>query len=285
MTLERDLAPELNRALADLPSMPATSYLTAARKVRRRRRVVTGAVASAVLVGGLAIAPSLDDPAHRTQVASPGPSLEDGGTVTPVTGPALKGIDAFTTEGIPSWAQEYGNHGPVALAPDGRLWVAPGAVVQRAVVNPLGSTGTEDAPTSYAIEARYEDTTTWILLPGIMDEPGRWTSDFDLWVDDVTSRVQGRPTVAERLVHFVGPNSERLAAGDGVELVRQTSEVELPSYEQHPRSSAAEVRWGGKTWFVLAQGPASGPPFYEAYEQAVSAPDLDGFVAWLGRAA
>ena len=48
----------------------------------------------------------------------------------------LEGIDFFTTDDIPAWAQEYGNHGPVALSPQGRLWVAPDATVRRVVVDP-----------------------------------------------------------------------------------------------------------------------------------------------------
>ena len=283
MTLERDLAPDLDRALAHLPSVPAASYLAAARKVRRRRRVITGSVAFAVLVGGLALGSTLQDAADQTPVATPGPSLEDPGPETPVTGPGLKGVDAFTTEGIPSWASEYGNHGPVALAPDGRLWVAPGAVVQRTVVDPIGSPRPGKAPESYAVEARFEGETKWVLLPHEMDDPGRWTNDFDLWIDDVTSQMENRASVAERLVHFVGPGSATLAAGRGVELVRQLTGVELPAtWEQHPRSSVAEVRWGGKTWFVLATVPATGAPWLMAYEQAVvSADDIEGFLVWL----
>ena len=247
MTLERDLAPDLDRALAHLPSVPATSYLTAARKVRRRRRIASGSLAVAVLVGGgLVLESALDEPAAPTLVATPG--SDDPGPETPVTGPGLDGVDAFTTQGIPEWAQEYGNNGPIAIAPDGRLWIAPGAVVQRSVANPIDGEGTEDVPASYAVEARYEGETNWVLFPGTMEPPGLWTNDFDLWVDNQASQFENRPSVAERLVHFAGPDSERLASGDGVELVRQLNDVALPpsTFEQHPRSSVAEVRWGGR---------------------------------------
>jgi len=289
MTIERDLAPDLERALTHLPSVPPTTYLTAARKVRRRRRVLTGAAASVTLVGGLAFAPGLLDSPEPTPVASMGPSADRDTTRHPVTDmPALEGVPAFTTVDIPKWAQEYGNNGPVAMAPDNRLWVAPGAEVLRAVVNFLGSPGPGEVPTSYAVEARYEGATTWVTvpMPGIMDDPGRWTNDFELWVDNEARAAQGRPTITERLVHFVGPDSDELAANDGAELVRQISGVELPStYEQHPRTSVAEVRWGGRTWFVVAHGPRNDAPFYEPYERAVSAPDLDSFVEWLGATA
>jgi hypothetical protein len=286
MTIDHDLAPDLERALAHLPSVPAATYLTAARKVRRRRRVAAGSFAVAVLAGGIAVGSTLHDPAEQTPVATRGPSTDDL-TETPVTGPGLKGVDAFTTEGIPEWAQEYGNHGPVALAPDGRLWIAPGAEVLRSVVNPIDGAGTDEVPESYGVEARYEGEIKWILLPATMDDPGRWTNDFDLWVDNEASQFEDRPSVAERLVHFMGPDSETLAAGDGVELVRQIAGVDVSAiYPDVPRSSVAEVRWRGRTWFVLAQGPAHHPSWFEAYDQAiVSAEDLEGFLAWLGNRA
>ena len=283
MTIERDLAPDLDRALAHLPSVPATSYLTAARKVRRRRRIAGGSLAVAVLAGGVALGSTLIDSPEDTPVATPG-SL-DTTTEIPVTGPGLEGVDAFTTEGVPEWAQEYGNNGPVAIAEDGtgRLWIAPGAVVLRSVVNPIDGAGTAEVPESYAVEARYEGETRWVLLPYTMDDPGRWTNDFDLWVDNETSHYESRPSVAERLVHFVGPDSERLAAGNSVELVRQLNGVDLPQWQTHPRTSVAEVRSGGTTWFVVAMGPRHGAPFYTAYDQTiVEADDIEGFVAWLG---
>lgn len=283
MTIEPDLAPDLERALAHLPSVPATSYLSAARKARRRRRIAGGSLAVAVLAGGVAVGTALYDPAETTPVATPGPGLpEDPGPETPVTGPGLEGVDAFTTPGIPEWAQEYGNHGPVGLSPDGRLWIAPGAVVQKTIVDPIDRSE-PGPPESYGVEASFEGETRWILLPATMDDPGRWTNDFDLWVDNEASQFEDRPSFAERLVHFVGPDSEVLAGGNGVELVRQLNGVDLPNWQKHPRNSVAEVRSGGTTWFVLAMGPRHNAPFYMAYEQAiVAADDVEGFVAWLG---
>lgn len=280
MTIERDLAPDLEHALAHLPSVPATSYLTAARKVRRRRRIAGGSVAVAVLAGGMVFATTLDDSPEHIPVATPGSA--DPGPETPVTGPGLEGVDAFTTEGIPKWAQEYGNHGPVALAPDGRLWIAPGAVVQKTIVDPIDRSE-PGPPESYGVEARFEGETKWILLPATMDDPGRWTDDFDIWVDNEASQFEDQPSFAEGLVHFVGPESDRLATGNGVELVRQLNGVDLPNWQGHPRTSVAEVRSEGETWFVLAMGPRHGGPWYQAYERAiVAADDLDGFVTWLG---
>lgn len=65
-------------------------------------------------------------------------------------------------------------------------------------------------------------------------------------------------------------------------MVRQIDGVDLgPGWEEHPRSSVAEARWAGKTWFVLAQGPRHSANFYAAYDLAVSAPDIEGFMAFL----
>lgn len=283
MTTEPDLAPDLERALGHLPDVPATTYLVSARGVRRRRRAVAGVAAVAVLVGGVAAGTTWLDEPERTPVASGGPA--EGGSLEPqpVSGPGLKGVEAFTTEGIPDWAQEHGNHGPVALAPNGRMWVAPEATVLRTVVDPL--TPTEETPVSYAVEAEFKGRTVWVWIPGgVMDDPGRWTTDFDLWVEDQVDGFEGRPTVAERMVHFAGPDTETLAAGPQAELVRQLDDIELPgTYEQYERASVAEVRWRGQSWFVLAVGPHNGTEWTDAYEQSITgATDLEGFVAWLG---
>ena len=289
MTLERDLAPDLERSLEHLPSVPATSYLAAARKVRRRRRAITGAAASVVLAGGLVLAPHLLDSPSPTQVASVGPSLDLGeGAVAPepnnpVTAvPGLEGVDHFTTEDIPEWVGEYGNNGPVAIAPDGRLWVAPGAEVQQTVVDPYGAPGPGHRETSYAVEARYEGETRWVLLPGLMEPPGLWTDDFELWVDQATSFQQHRPSIGERLVHFADPGHHELVPREGVELVRQEGDIDLgPHTVNDPRNRVAEVRWAGQTWFVFARFDGDGRIFYQAYDPAASTPDLDSFLAWL----
>ncbi len=320
MNTETELAHQLERSLDDLPTVPATTYLHQAKLVRRRRRAAAGLVAASVLVvasGGLmaVTAPGGDTPGdlatntgrELVPVTMPSadlpadpdyPAPEPANPVEAVDG--LAGVDSYSTTKVPSWAQEYGNHGPVAIAPDGRLWVAPEAVVRRTVVDPMAGTTLGDGTRvteSFAVEARFEDDdnllgdVVWVLIynsedvPGSfgeMDEPGRWTDDFELWVDDVTSRPQGRPDFASRLVDFTDDSSDVLVPRDGVQVVRQLDGVELgPTWAKHPRSSVAEVRWAGKTWFVLAQGPRNGSPFFDAYDPGLSAPDLEGFVTWL----
>ena len=50
---------------------------------------------------------------------------------------------------------------------------------------------------------------------GEMGHPGEWTNDFEVWIEDVTSNLEHRRSLAERLVHFADDGSERLVAGAG----------------------------------------------------------------------
>lgn len=184
MSAETELARQLERDLNNLPAVPATTYLGIARSARRRRRGVVGLVAASVVAlgGGTALAvlaPGQPDGASlvaagpeqlvEPRAVSPDTSLPDSDYVAPEPAnrveavDGLTGVDSFSTAAIPSWAQEYGEHGPVAMAPDGRLWVAPEAVVRRTVIDPLGRTDAEGKPVaaSYAVEAEY---------PGAPDE-------------------------------------------------------------------------------------------------------------------
>ncbi len=322
MNTETELGLQLERRLDHLPSVPATAYLRQGQRVRRRRRAVVAlsvaSVATALAVGVGAVV----DVVGR---ADAGPSTQPGGASTVERPPAvvqkgdlgpdpdyvapqpanaveavdgLEGVDSYTTDAIPSWAQEYGNHGPVAIAPDGRLWVAPDAVVRRTVVDPLRPGDGQGRPltSSYAVEAEFDGPeefqgdTVWVILytdgtgpaVGEMDEPGRWTDDFELWVDDVTSTLQGRPDFAERLVSFADAETAALTPVGSVELVRQEDDVEIGVGKASTLiSSVAEVRWAGKTWFVVAERPHHGDPWYDAYDPDNSAQDLPGFVDWL----
>ena len=47
---------------------------------------------------------------------------------------------------------------------------------------------------------------------GEMGHPGEWTNDFEMWIDDVTSNLENRRSLSERLVHFAAttaPNGWR----------------------------------------------------------------------------
>ena len=291
------------------PSVPAAVYLQEGRRVRRRRRVVTTLVvvpavvlASAVVVDRIgpdgsgvdAATPAPSAPAFDPSDLGPDPDYvapEPNNPVEAVVG--LTGVDHFTTTDIPDWAQEYGNHGPVALSPDGRLWVAPDATVRRTVVDPYVP-GEDGITASYAVEAEYAGApddmasdVVWVIIrtdgagPGMgtMDEPGRWTDDFELWVDDATSQLQGRPSFAERLVTFAGPESSDLVpASAGVEIVHQQTDPELgPDSVAATRSAAAEVTWAGESWYVLAVDPRRGAPWFES-DQGSLQPDFAAFL-------
>ncbi len=309
MSPDTELRSVLERALDELPSVPAVAYLQEGRRVRRRRRVVTTLVVVPVLALGAAVAVDrVGRDGSGTEVATPAPTApafdpadlgpdpdyvapEPNNPVEAVVG--LEGVDHFTTVGIPAWAQEYGSHGPVALSADGRLWVAPDATVRRTVVDPYPR-GVDGVTASYAVEAEYagapDDMATdvvWVIIStdgtgpgmGTMDEPGRWTDDFELWVDDATAHLQGRPSFAERLVRFADPASDELVvASPGVRILHQEPAPELdPGYEPGVHSAAAEVRWRGQTWFVLALDPRDGAAWYTADQ----APQHAGFAAFL----
>ena len=303
MNFETQLARRLDDALADLPALPPDDYLRRGQRARRRRRRAVGVAALAVVALGASLSQlAPGGPESEVEYAGPG-SVEgtpsgmhrasrDRDDVAPlpttpveaVTG--LSGVDHFSTPDIPTWAQEYGNHGPVALAPDGRLWVAPDAEVLQTVVGPLAGTKVSGSPVtaSYAVEvvfdppAGFGGDVAWVLIysdgdsggVGEMDEPGRWTRDFEIWVDDVAAQVEGRPSFDERLVQVAAEGSDRLVAGRPAcgSSSRLTSAT----------ARGAEVRWDGRTWFVVVH--PGGGRWYQAYEPSTSAPDFASFLDW-----
>jgi hypothetical protein len=272
MDLDTELARELERAIPHLPTAPASALLTAGRRARRRRNAFAGVAAVAVLALGTGAAVSA--------LSGSDPNGADG---THVADTPSAGVGA-----IPEWAQEYGNHGPVSIYPDGRLWVAPDARLIRSVENPL-DTDDDDVVSSYAAEAEMDGEVEWSFVYrtsdgvfGQMDDPGRWTNDFDVWIADQTADLEHRPSLAERLVQFADDDSERLVAGPGAVVVDQNPDVVLPNWQRHPRIAVAQVTFEGRTWFVLAMGPAHDKPFYSAFEgSVVQAATLEGFLDWL----
>ena len=268
MDLDTGLARELERAIPHLPTAPASSYLGAGRRARRRRRAyasMAGAAVVAIIVGGAL-------------------SGMDGSSSKAEDNP----IASTPSPEIPAWAEEYGNHGPASIYPDGRLWVAPDARLIRSVDNPL-DTHDETLVSSYAVEAEMNGEVDWSFVYrdesgvfGEMGHPGEWTNDFEVWIEDVTSDLERRPSLADQLVHFAGDRSERLVAGAGAVIVDQTDDVVLPNWQKHPRIAVAQVSFEGTTWFVLAMGPAHDKPFYSAYEgSVVQATTIDGFLDFL----
>lgn len=274
MNLDSDLAHDLDRAIPHLPAAPAAAYLTAGRQARKRRRAyaATAGVAVLALTGG-AVLSTLG-----------GTDPDSAPDVTATHGPS------FDPE-TPAWAQEYGNHGPISIHPDGELWVAPDAQLLSSVEIPADSFTDDDVISAYAAEAEFEGEVwrSYVVRTspspkdgtfGFMEPANAWTTDFDVWVDYASANDQGRPRFSDRLVRFADDSSELLVARPGAEIVEQSDGVRaLPGYENHPRRSVAEVTYGGKTWFVLAEGPRAGRPFYTPYQaEAVSVTDLDGFI-------
>ncbi|RYC11134.1 hypothetical protein [Nocardioides zhouii] len=309
MSPETDLLTRLDRELDALPAVPATTYLLEGRRARRRRRVAAAVTAPAAAAAALALVAALGqggagDEAQLAQEPTSVPELTNTPTIDYSADPdfvaplpnnpleaqdGLDGIDWFTTDAIPSWAQEYGNHGPVAMSPEGRLWVAPDAAVRRVIVDPFtyGEAGTAR---SYAVEAtcacapeQMTDGIVWVWLSadgsGVMDIPGRWTDDFELWVDDATASQQGRPSFAERLVQFADDTTSEVRSGSpDVRIVRSELDPELgPDWVQHRRAAAVEVVSGGQTWYAVAVDPGDGGPWSQAYRADV-APDFEGFL-------
>jgi len=315
MTPATRLSTALDDRLDGLPSVPPEHYLLAGRAAGRRRRwrrtgVAAGLVVAGVLAAGQAL-PLGDGPQHARErepnVASG--SADPGASLSSLqVEPGVGGIDSYTTDDIPDWATEYGNHGPAAIAPDGRLWIAPEATVVRSIDAPFGDAGSAAGVShSYAVEVRWErpdqgrevdgdgelgtDGLVWSFVyqesgqtgtGGELDSPDRWTADFAVWAEDLAADSLGRPGFAERLAQFTDDRSAELVSGAGVKIVRQVTDFGTGDREQYTRQTAAEVRIGGQTWFVLASGKKIGHAFYEAYDvPSVGASDLDGFLRFV----
>ncbi|MDR7252989.1 hypothetical protein J2X46_001974 [Nocardioides sp. BE266] len=309
---ESDLLTRLDHELAHLPSVPAPTYLLQGRRARRRRRAAVGAVgvaAAAALAVSVLQVLSPGDGTDRSQIAEDGTDTTEVGRLRDVPLSAdpdvvapqpnnpveavdgLEGVDWFTTDDVPTWAQEYGEHGPVGVSPDGRLWVAPDATVRRVVVDPYVR-GEDGVTASYAVEAQcacvadhFPDGLSWVIIStdgtgpggGEMDQPGRETDDFELWVDDVTSQLQGRPSLAERLVRFESRTSDTLVpASPGVTIVEQGHDTGYPD-SFASRGAVAEVTYAGTTWYVMAVEPPDGGVWYDAMSGDL-ADSLDAFV-------
>lgn len=271
MNIDSDLASDLERAIPHLSTAPPTAYLTSGRRALHRRRAYAGAIGLAVLaLTGGAVLSVVDDPPSTT--VSSGPSASP------------------SAADIPEWAEEHGSHGPAAIAPNGDLWIAPDARLIHRVDNPLDTNAGRagDITISYAIEAEMDGKVQWVFLyrrdgndTGILDYKGAWTNDFDLWLDDSTAPVQGRPGLGARMVKFAGGSSE-LVARPGATIVRQIPDVALLNSGEKPRNTVAEVAYKGMSWFVHAKGYADGSTAYNPYETAVVLePGLTGFVDFL----
>ncbi len=316
MTPATRLRTALDDRLDGLPSVPPQHYLVAGRAAgRRRRQRRVGAAAGLVIAGVLAAGQALplgDGPQHARE-RDPNVASVTADPVASLSSlrvePGVGGIDSYTTDDIPEWATEYGNHGPAAIAPDGRLWIAPEATVVRSIDEPFGDAGRAAGVShSYAVEVRWErpdsgrgevdgdgelgkDGLVWSFVFqqsgvtgtfGELASPELWTADFAVWAEDKAANFLGHPRFAEGLARFAGDRSAELVPGAGVEIVRQTTAFATGDLQQHARQAAAEVEIAGQTWFVLAMGKESRGGFYAAYDvTSVGASDFDGFLRFV----
>jgi hypothetical protein len=301
------VGPALDERLEGLRSVPPEHYLAAGRTARRRRRQrrtggAIGLVAAGILVATQTL-PWETDPQgareHRPDTVASQGTIEPRSLSNLHVEAGVGAIDSFSTDEIPEWAQEYGNHGPAAIAPDGRLWIAPEAAVVRSIADPVGpGASAAGVAHSYALEVRWQrpgvdlgkDGVVWwygfqdvdsTATLGSTDDPDRWTSDFALWADNEATAQLDKQSFAERLVRFEDDRSSVLVPRPGVEIVRQVTGVDTGDMEQYARRSAAEVVIDGQTYYVLANGRKVGHDIYEPFEAAVVAPDLTGFLTYV----
>lgn len=315
MSPEIDLRVRLDRELDLLPTVSPEAYLREGQRVRRRRRslAVAGVAAAAavsvaavqlVAPGGASRSDSIADDPTSTEQAVPEPAIDPDFVAPEPNNPVeavdwasvADTVDWFTTDDIPRWAQEYGNHGPIALTDDGRLWVAPDATIRRIVIDPLAR-GEDGTVASYAVEAECAclpedmvDGVAWVFTStdgtgsgaGLMDVPGWSTDDFELWVDGATATAQGRPSISERFAHFADRTSGRMVAGaPEVTLVQQEPDAYLGSGRvRHTRAGAAQVEYAGQTFYVVGVDPEEGAAWYRYWPGDEHA-DFDAFLTFL----
>ena len=318
MTTTNRFRAALDERLGNLPPVPYDRYLTAGRRaVRRRKRryVGLGACTAALLVSAGWALPPEGGPqraleANPMLAGSSAPSV--GGSSTPPSPgaptplsamrvePGVGDIETYTTTDIPPWAQEAGQHGPVSIAPDGRLWIAPGVTVVQSIEDPVAEIGASAGVLkSYAVEVRgfkgsdkaggnpSDDDAWWSIVfqfndrsvGGQMDRPQRWTVDLAVWTYNMVAGHFEETGFAESLVSFASEQSTELVPGPGVTVVRQAPFQTAPGWQDYPRQTAAEVRINGQTWFVVGFGKKNGAAFFDAYDmRSAGVTDFEGFL-------
>lgn len=310
MTGHLNVSDAFDGRLDALPSVPPEHYLAAGRAAHRRRRLRHGGGVIGLAVAGILVTTQMLSQGagsegvreHRPETAASVGTIEPRSLSNLPVRAGIGAIDGYSTDDVPPWAKEYGNNGPAAIAPDGRLWVAPDTEVVRSIADPFGVEGSAAGVAhSYALEVRWhpsgdefeqgsqgESVVAWWLgyqdqdstaTLGSMDDPNRWTSDFALWAQNEAANLSGKPQFIDQLVRFKDDRSDVLVPLSGVRILQQQADVDTGDMQQYARRSAAEVVVDGQTYFVLANGPrVGGRPFYEPYQAGLVAPDLAGFL-------
>lgn len=259
-----NLTEELDRSFGSGPEhRPIEDRLVAGRRLIRHRRTTASAAALAVIAvvaSGVALT-GADDPSSDPGIAEP-PSEEPSD-------------DGF----------RLGRGERIGLTPDGTLLVRDGVEVLEEVENPLGYSPPDH---SLGVVYRFESTTYWALTTieptgnhfaatTATDGAGKSFPTFQYWLDDRVALQQGDKEMLA-LVSF--GEGETLLPRDGVEILQQTGDVELPANFAGPndKTAVAEVTYRGERWYVLARQVDGSPPEYFPSAAAVTGPTLEEFL-------
>lgn len=165
-----------------------------------------------------------------------------------------------------AWAdrlpKEYGPddwRGP-AWYEQGRVHLGPGARELKRVDNPMGPD-----QESFGLVVEQAGVTYWLEVDG-----GGGTTEiaaesdfptFEMWLDDYVAMQKGQQQLT--LVRF--DDNHKLVAREGVTIVRQSADPDVGAgllANQDAPSAVAEVRYQGRTWFVIARHLKGEAPEY-----------------------
>jgi hypothetical protein len=256
-----NLTDALEKSFVDEPAhRPVQQRITAGRRLVRRRRAVTGAAAVAVVAvlgAGYAVIGSDGERASE-------PPIADQKKDQPV-------------EDETSFSQDLLDDYQVVVAPNGLLLKAPGVEILQKVPNPGGY---GDPGKAYGVAFTFEGTTRWSLIDpsgGSYEDAFRSFPTFEYWLADQVALQQGEPMLA--LVRFGA--GEELLPRAGVAILQQTGDIDIGPRFAGPndRSAAAEVRYAGERWYVLAR-ELDGDIQYFPTAASVSKPTLEEFLPY-----
>lgn len=292
-----DIADQLDAAIGaappEAPGIDTTLVLGRRALLRRRLAYGTGAVTTALVIGGTAWAVSPgDNGSPRTD--------EPGFAGSPSVSPSNS--DSPSPSDSPSQPQDAGGIGAPWLGPDAARLAAPG----RVEVKP-GWTVTEDlshAGRWWAVEVAKGDRLQWFLFGDAMSignahAPALGYDSFQEWVDvnapllDDQGANDGQddeewPGVPrDDLVRFSEPDLSLPEPGtlvplQGVEIVDQRPGVDLGESFAGPGdvTGVALVTSAGSRTFVVARAVDGGPAEYIAVPATSAMDTLDEFIAF-----
>jgi hypothetical protein len=300
-----DIRDAIERSIGEGPEQPAPDLLLArGRRALLRRRLVEAG--SAVAGGALVLTVTVLAAHGTTDGAVPRPVDPASATATaranqPTGSPSQPAVGAFPALDTPPIPDRgIGVDEAVSQQADG-VHVSTAIRVLRFVDDPWG---VRPRAWSIALVYRAQGVTYWYAGYLGRDFGGQATSipaaqaglPFGFWVQQQKEIYRpagsGRPGGAAtpdrgwpgltdlQLVRFDG-TSERLTPLDAVTLLAQRAHPDLPDTwaRSGDRSAAAEVRFEGERYYVLARAVAGGgAPQYIAVPAADSGATLDDFI-------